>query len=54
MIDTIPVWLFIPAFVLSVAGWIAVEYHHAPLITEDHPEAVTGLDQLQRTGVHNG
>lgn len=54
MIDSLNVWVFIPTFIVLLAGWIAVEYHHAPLITEEHPEAVTGLDQLQRTGVHPG
>lgn len=54
MIDTIPVWFFIPTFVVLVAGWITVEIIHAPLITAEHPDAVTGLDRLQETGSHPG
>lgn len=54
MIDSIPVWFAIPAAVVATAWWLVLEYRNAPLIGPDHPEAVTGMDVLERTGVHPG
>lgn len=54
MIDFIHPLLAIPAAVVVTAWWLILELRAAPLIGPDHPETVTGMDVLERTGVHPG
>lgn len=42
-------WIVGLAF-LYYCYWLAVQWAEAERITEDHPEAVTGLDRLQAEG----
>lgn len=52
--DFIHPLLAIPAAVVATTWWLILEYRNAPLIGPDHHEAVTGMDVLERTGVHPG
>lgn len=54
MIDSLPLWFAIAAPIVLTVAWFAVEIYKAVEIPSGHPEAVTGLDVLERTGVHPG
>lgn len=47
--DVIPVWLGVPAAVVFSVWWVVLEFRAARV---DPLDELTGLDVLERTGVH--
>lgn len=50
--DELCVWFALVGGIVCLVAWLFLEFRDAPVIGPDHPEAVTGMDVLERTGVH--
>lgn len=50
MIDSIPPEFAFIAGLFFLAWWLVIEFRHA--IPDPYPDELTGLDVLERTGVH--